>query len=290
MDVHGGKGVRTARVHDLARRTAAVPIGITVEGANIVTRRLIQFGQGAIRGHPYLLKEMAALEAPIARAASKRSTATSGPMSAQRRQRAARLGRAWSGAMFAPAAAAGQASRCYRPLGRYASAFALAVDVALLSLGGALARQGEISARRRRASALISSPRCSSVLRTGREEAMPASGVVHAKRLPAHRGEARQIFANFPDRPAAWLLRFDAAVRCAPVAVRPTGWRGLRPDIMPDPRPRASARPSISSTASATTGRAPRARLRARDRGRAATRAHAPCARARHRPGADGRL
>ena len=39
-----------------------VPIAITVEGANIVTRALIQFGQGAIRCHPYLLKEMQALE------------------------------------------------------------------------------------------------------------------------------------------------------------------------------------------------------------------------------------
>ena len=39
-----------------------MPVGITVEGANIVTRSLIQFGQGAIRSHPYMLKEMLALE------------------------------------------------------------------------------------------------------------------------------------------------------------------------------------------------------------------------------------
>ena len=64
MDVHGGKGVQDGPHNYLGTSYRSVPIGITVEGANIVTRSLIQFGQGAIRSHPYLLKEMAALEDP----------------------------------------------------------------------------------------------------------------------------------------------------------------------------------------------------------------------------------
>src|SRR5262245_51721706 len=62
MDVHGGKGVQEGPLNYLGTLYRGVPIGITVEGANIVTRALIQFGQGAIRSHPYLLKEMTALE------------------------------------------------------------------------------------------------------------------------------------------------------------------------------------------------------------------------------------
>ena len=64
MDVHGGKGMQDGPLNYLGGMYRSVPIGITVEGANIVTRALIQFGQGAIRCHPYLLKEMAALEDP----------------------------------------------------------------------------------------------------------------------------------------------------------------------------------------------------------------------------------
>src|SRR5262249_30759885 len=64
MDVHGGKGIIEGPLNYLGSLYRGVPIGITVEGANIVTRALIQFGQGAIRSHPYLLKEMAALQDP----------------------------------------------------------------------------------------------------------------------------------------------------------------------------------------------------------------------------------
>ena len=62
MDIHGGKGVQEGPLNYLGTLYRGVPIGITVEGANIVTRALIQFGQGAIRSHPYLLAEITALE------------------------------------------------------------------------------------------------------------------------------------------------------------------------------------------------------------------------------------
>src|SRR6185436_918207 len=60
MDVHGGKGICMGPGNYLARGYQSVPIAITVEGANILTRSMIIFGQGAIRGHPYVLKEIAA--------------------------------------------------------------------------------------------------------------------------------------------------------------------------------------------------------------------------------------
>ena len=62
MDVHGGKGICMGPNNYLARAYQQTPIAITVEGANILTRSMIIFGQGAIRGHPYVLKEIAATQ------------------------------------------------------------------------------------------------------------------------------------------------------------------------------------------------------------------------------------
>ncbi len=61
MDIHGGKAVIDGPQNYLGKLYRSVPVGITVEGANILTRNLIVFGQGAIRAHPYLLQEMNAL-------------------------------------------------------------------------------------------------------------------------------------------------------------------------------------------------------------------------------------
>src|SRR5581483_4778381 len=61
MDIHGGRGVMLGPRNYLGRTYESAPIGITVEGANILTRCLIIFGQGAIRCHPYVLKEMLAV-------------------------------------------------------------------------------------------------------------------------------------------------------------------------------------------------------------------------------------
>ena len=63
MDIHGGKGICMGPSNYLARAYQSIPIAITVEGANILTRSMIIFGQGAIRGHPYVLKEIEATRA-----------------------------------------------------------------------------------------------------------------------------------------------------------------------------------------------------------------------------------
>ncbi|MCK8279199.1 acyl-CoA dehydrogenase domain-containing protein, partial [Erwinia amylovora] len=62
MDIAGGKGIILGNSNFLARAYQCAPIAITVEGANILTRRMIIFGQGAIRCHPYVLEEMAAAQ------------------------------------------------------------------------------------------------------------------------------------------------------------------------------------------------------------------------------------
>ncbi len=149
MDVHGGKAIMEGPQNYLGSLYRAVPIGITVEGANIVTRSLIQFGQGAIRSHPYLLKEMLALEDNDR---ERGLHAFDDAFWSHVRHAIATtfraLGRSWTGGLFAPAPpGAGPTTRYYRQLSRYASAFALAVDMTLLTFGGDLKRKEMISAR-----------------------------------------------------------------------------------------------------------------------------------------------
>jgi acyl-CoA dehydrogenase len=148
MDVHGGKAIMEGPRNYMGALYRAVPVGITVEGANIVTRNLIEFGQGAIRSHPYLLQEIDALsDSDNARglAAFDRVFWRHVAHSIATFFRAA--ARAWTSGAFAPAPAAGKATRFYRRMGRYAAAFALTADFALLTLGGALKRKEMLSAR-----------------------------------------------------------------------------------------------------------------------------------------------
>jgi len=190
----------------------AVPIGITVEGANIVTRSLIEFGQGAIRSHPYLLKEMTALEdADATRGLEQFDRALWAHVGHACVNALRAIARAWTGAAFAPRPNAGGASRFYKPLGRYASAFALAVDIALLTLGGALKRQEMISARF--GDILSELYLLSTVLKRwqdeGRQQAdLPVVEWCMEGGFAAIETRFEEIFANFPNRPAAWLLRF----------------------------------------------------------------------------------
>src|ERR1044072_3200199 len=106
MDVHGGKGVQDGPHNYLGTSYRSVPIGITVEGANIVTRSLIQFGQGAIRSHPYLLKEMAALEeSDRVRGLEEFDRAFSAHVGHSFMTAARAAFRAWTGGALAPAPA-----------------------------------------------------------------------------------------------------------------------------------------------------------------------------------------
>jgi acyl-CoA dehydrogenase len=148
MDVHAGKAVIDGPKNYLGNLYRAVPVGITVEGANILTRSLIIFGQGAIRAHPYLLDEMLALEEPDrnqALVAFDQVFWRHVGHSVKTLFRA--LGRSWSKGVFAPAPDVGETKRHYRQLGRYAASFALTADMALLTLGGALKRKEMLSAR-----------------------------------------------------------------------------------------------------------------------------------------------
>ena len=212
MDIHGGKAVQEGPLNYLGSFYRAVPIGITVEGANIVTRSLIQFGQGAIRSHPFLLSEINALEEPDpARALDEFDRAFWGHVRHSLANATRAVARAWTGGLTAPAPAAGMTRRYYRRLGRYASAFALAADFALLTLAAGLKRREMISARF--GDILSELYLGSAVLKRWDEEGRQAADlplVAWCMETSSATIETRldEILANLPMRPVAWLLRF----------------------------------------------------------------------------------
>jgi acyl-CoA dehydrogenase len=189
-----------------------VPIAITVEGANIVTRSLIQFGQGAIRCHPYLLKEMMALEdTDRARGLDTFDQVFWGHVGHSLTNAFRAWGRAWTGGIFAPAGDAGAATPFYRQLSRYAAAFALAVDFSLLSLGGALKRKEMLSARFGDilSELYLSSAALKRWNDEGRQEDdLPLLEWCMETSFATIETRFDEIIANFPVRPVAWLLRF----------------------------------------------------------------------------------
>jgi acyl-CoA dehydrogenase len=148
MDIHGGKAVIDGPQNYLGNLHRAVPVGITVEGANILTRNLIVFGQGAIRAHPYLLEEMNALaDTDRERGLTAFDRALWQHVGHSLRTLFRAFGRSWTFGAFAPAPDAGDATAFYRQLSRYSAAFALCADMALMTLGGALKRKEMLSAR-----------------------------------------------------------------------------------------------------------------------------------------------
>ena len=148
MDVHGGKGICMGPRNYLGRAYQQTPIAITVEGANILTRSMIIFGQGAIRGHPYVLREIAAARESDAGKALRGFDAVFFAHVGFIVSSAARaLFLGLTGARFAPAPGDTHMRRYFRQLTRFSAGFAFATDVAMLLLGGQLKRKEKLSAR-----------------------------------------------------------------------------------------------------------------------------------------------
>jgi acyl-CoA dehydrogenase len=144
MDVHGGRGICMGPRNYLGRIYQAIPISITVEGANILTRSLIIFGQGAIRCHPYLLKEMQTAQQ---REAVGFDQALFGHIKLLLSNLARGVFHGLSGARFVKAPVSGEQAGYYRKLTRMSAVFAVTAEAALLTLGGTLKRKESLSAR-----------------------------------------------------------------------------------------------------------------------------------------------
>jgi len=148
MDVHAGKGICMGPNNYLARAYQQTPIAITVEGANILTRSMIIFGQGAIRGHPYVLKEIAATrETDHARALVDFDAAFFGHVAFVISNKARALWLGLTRGHFVGVPGDAHTRRYYQQLTRLSSGFALMADAAMFVLGGSLKRRERLSAR-----------------------------------------------------------------------------------------------------------------------------------------------
>jgi acyl-CoA dehydrogenase len=139
MDILGGKGIIAGPSNLLGIAYRQAPIAITVEGANILTRALIVFGQGAVRCHPHVLDEMAAVQAHDAQALGR-------ALIAHGRHVARNLWHSLFGAPLVgepPEALAHEA----RLIARMSAKYALTADLAMGMLGGKLKRMELLSAR-----------------------------------------------------------------------------------------------------------------------------------------------
>ncbi len=143
MDIHAGKGVMLGPNNWLGRTWQAAPIHATVEGANILTRSMMIYGQGALRAHPYLLREIQALDKDDIAAFESLLGAHFGHLS-RAASRAFVLALCDARLASAPA---GPAAAHYRQLARYSAAFALVGDFCALSLGAELKLRESLSGR-----------------------------------------------------------------------------------------------------------------------------------------------
>jgi acyl-CoA dehydrogenase len=148
MDVHAGKAVCRGPRNYLASLYETVPVAITVEGANILTRSLIIFGQGAIRCHPYVLKEMlAAADENRERGLVQFDDSVFRHIGFTISNAVRALVLGLGGDRFLSVPDIGASARHMRRITRLSAAFAFAADVAMLTLGGDLKRREKISGR-----------------------------------------------------------------------------------------------------------------------------------------------
>jgi acyl-CoA dehydrogenase len=211
MDVHGGRTICEGPRNYLSNSYVAVPVSITVEGANILTRSLIVFGQGAIRCHPWLLKEIeAAQTADRKQGLSLFDTALCGHIAHLVNNLGQALLHNLTLGRFVPIPAGNPLNRWYQQLGRASVSFALVADAALLLLGGELKRREKLSGRF--ADLLGEMYFMSCVLKRFEDEGRPAQDLplvewVCHNALYTIQYQLAGILYNFPSKPTAWLLR-----------------------------------------------------------------------------------
>lgn len=148
MDIHGGHAICMGPHNFLSRSYQLIPIGITVEGANILTRTMIVFGQGAMRSHPYLLKEVEAVHNPNETQGVKdfdRALFAHIGFMSSNKVRSFWLG--LTGARFVSTPGNADTRYYYQQIVRMSSAFAYLSDVCIILLGGSLKRREKISGR-----------------------------------------------------------------------------------------------------------------------------------------------
>ena len=205
MDIQAGAAICRGPRNIFSRPYASIPVGITVEGANILTRSLIVFGQGAMRCHPYLQKEVEAIQAGNVKDFD---TIFFKHINHVARNGVRALVLGLTGGAFANVPK-GKHANYYKKLTQMSAAFGFTADLALITLGGALKRKEYLSGRF--ADAFSWMYIASATLKRAADEGKPQDdpivdwAVTHA--LYEAENALIQVQRNLPNRPAAWKAR-----------------------------------------------------------------------------------
>jgi len=219
FDIHGGRAIQDGPSNYLFGAYMTLPVAITVEGANILTRTLMTFAQGVLRAHPYLLKEVqAAQNKNQAQGLDQFDVAFGGHAKFMLRNIAASFLHGVSNGAFVATPNTGPMAHWYQKLHRYSQDFALVADWTTVVLGGALKRKQKISGRM--ADILSDLYMMSATLRRFEDEGALAEDkdvvdAVLADRVAAIEASFDAVFVNFPNRVFAVAMR----VLCFPLGM-----------------------------------------------------------------------
>jgi acyl-CoA dehydrogenase len=212
FDVHGGRAICDGPSNYLQSAYQMVPVAITVEGANILTRTLITFAQGALRSHPYLYSEIkAAQDNDPERGEDAFGEAFSNHIAfAVSNATGAFFHNLTGGSFVAVPDQAFDTAHWYRQLGRAARSFAFVADMTVVTLGGALKTKQKISGRL--ADALSELYVLACVLKRYEDDGRLMSdkdivALAAANGLYRFQEALRGVIDNFPVAPARWLMR-----------------------------------------------------------------------------------
>ena len=210
MDILGGKGIILGPRNFAGRSYQAAPIAITVEGANIMTRSLMIFGQGAILCHPWVMKEMKAAQLPNE---ADRIDQFDGALFGHIGFAISNAVRSWwyglTGSKIGAAPGNDDTRRYFRKLNRYSAALAVMADTSMLLLGGKLKFKESLSGRL--GDVLSQLYITSAMLKRHQDAGNPAGDqplLAYAFHDAINKIETALSGAlrNFPIRPVGWLL------------------------------------------------------------------------------------
>jgi len=211
LDIHGGRGVCDGPRNYLFGVYQSVPIAITVEGANILTRNLIIFGQGALRCHPHLLKEMEAARLPDPAAAL---AAFDRQLWRHIRDASSNVFRSlWHNLTFGIFVSTPDPpgiGSMYSQLHMASVTFAAVADMAMATLGGEMKRRENLSARL--GDVLSELYLMSCVLKRFEDDGSPPADLPlvewnHQTAMLNIQNALDEVLQNLPARPVAFLLR-----------------------------------------------------------------------------------
>ena len=211
MDVHGGRGLILGPANYLAYAYMSVPIAITVEGANILTRNLIIFGQGAIRCHPFIFREMqAAKDSDIETGLKEFDSLIFRHAGYCFSNFVRTLSLSLTFGLVTRAPVGDATAKHYRQITCMSSSLALVSDISMILLGGALKRKERLSSRL--GDVLSNLYLATAVLKYYRDNGSNQADLPYVDwniQLAMYNCQVAfsEFFENLPNKPVAWLLK-----------------------------------------------------------------------------------